>query len=84
MHGSPIRPTHDQTVILYIVSAVPRSTSHVTEAALQTVVYTVVIFALWNIPGVRFSVLYAHLPANTGHIGTRAHKPVKIANDELA
>ena len=51
---------------------------------MQTVVYTVVIFALWNIPGVRFSVLYAHLSANIGHIGPRAHKPVKIANDELA
>ncbi|KAI5124188.1 hypothetical protein M0805_005039 [Coniferiporia weirii] len=33
---SPIKPTHDQTVVLYV-----------------TVVYTVVIFALWNIPGAR-------------------------------
>ncbi|OCB85439.1 hypothetical protein A7U60_g7448 [Sanghuangporus baumii] len=34
--GSPIRPTHDQVVVLYV-----------------TIVFTVVIFALWNIPGAR-------------------------------
>ncbi|EJD07410.1 uncharacterized protein FOMMEDRAFT_100622 [Fomitiporia mediterranea MF3/22] len=33
---SPIKPTHDQIVVLYV-----------------TVVFTVVIFALWNIPGAR-------------------------------
>ncbi|KAL5531538.1 hypothetical protein ACEPAG_4415 [Sanghuangporus baumii] len=34
--GSPIRPTHDQVVVLYV-----------------TIVFTVVIFAVWNIPGAR-------------------------------
>jgi len=36
IHMSPVRPTHDEAVVLYVI-----------------VVYTVVIFALWNIPGAR-------------------------------
>ncbi|TDL23771.1 hypothetical protein BD410DRAFT_787052 [Rickenella mellea] len=36
IHQSPIRPTHDEAVVLYVI-----------------VVYSVVIFALWNIPGAR-------------------------------
>ena len=63
---SPIRPTRDQTVVLYVVCVFPSQLSYTLRPhphilyfeleltyQLQIVVYTVVIFALWNIPGIR-------------------------------
>ncbi|THH05264.1 hypothetical protein EW145_g4919 [Phellinidium pouzarii] len=52
IHTSPIQPTHDQTVVLYVI-----------------VVYSAVIFALWNIPGARVLINPLKLLTTSWHEG---------------